>query len=89
MTLFTPNRIILFKDQDSGIVSTPITSTQSGRIKYQAVSWRASLYKTRTQISLQPGQTVKVIGRQGLTLLVQPDLKESQPCLATRHHHIR
>jgi membrane protein implicated in regulation of membrane protease activity len=76
MSLFTTDPIILFQaqDQTNGTVSKSITSKQPGRIKCQAVYWPASLYKAQPNISLQPGQTVKVVGRQGLTLLVRPNL---------------
>ena len=87
MPLFTTDPIILFevKDQVTGTVSKPITSTQPGRIKCQAVYWPACLYKAQSKTSLQPGQTVKVIGRQGLTLLVQPNINQHRQCVSCQH----
>jgi hypothetical protein len=37
-----------------------------------ATSWFAQFYQPNGQTEILPGTTVKVIGRQGLTLLVMP-----------------
>lgn len=56
-----------------GKVKQAITSSKPGRIYYRATYWPArfsELYEPQTII---PGEQVRVVGRQGLTLLVVPE----------------
>ena len=55
-----------------GVVTTPITLYQPGRVKCQGISWRAKLYEPNCQTTLLAGQPVIVIGRENLTFIVTP-----------------
>ncbi|EKU98298.1 hypothetical protein Lepto7375DRAFT_7571 [Leptolyngbya sp. PCC 7375] len=58
--------------QDVGVVIKTVTPTQRGRVQYQATSWPACLCGVTHQTTLEPNQPVRVLGRRGLTLLIQP-----------------
>lgn len=58
--------------QNVGVVVKTITPTQRGRVQYQATSWPACLYGITQPCTLEPNQPVQVLGRRGLTLLIQP-----------------
>ncbi|NER78934.1 MAG: hypothetical protein F6K42_05020 [Leptolyngbya sp. SIO1D8] len=49
-----------------------ITSEDAGRIRFQGTDWPARFNHPRAQTSVSPSAKVKVVGRQGLTLLVEP-----------------
>gem|GEM_PF-4616990 len=54
------------------INSPAIAPNQPGRVKYKASYWSAKLYPSDRETSpLTPGQLVGVVGREGITLLVQ------------------
>jgi membrane protein implicated in regulation of membrane protease activity len=61
-----------FAYQTQGILDRPITPTTPGRVYFEATYWRACLFQPETNTTLQPGDKVEVLGRNGLTLLVQP-----------------
>jgi membrane protein implicated in regulation of membrane protease activity len=56
-----------------GVVDQVIAPNQPGRIKYQASYWPARLYQVKGAIQLDSQQVVQVVGREGITLLVQPN----------------
>jgi membrane protein implicated in regulation of membrane protease activity len=60
------------RSQQQGIVKRAITPQHSGRVYFQATYWPARLLSTVACEGLQPGDPVEVVGREGLTLLVQP-----------------
>jgi membrane protein implicated in regulation of membrane protease activity len=62
----------LFPSPDTGIVDQAIAPNQPGRVKYQASYWPARLYQVTGSVQLQAQQAVQVVGREGITLLVQP-----------------
>ncbi|WP_375541597.1 NfeD family protein [Halomicronema sp. CCY15110] len=68
----TPPAAELLTRPDVGVVVKTITPTQRGRVQYQATSWPACLYGVTTSITVEPDQPVKILGRRGLTLLIQP-----------------
>ena len=49
-----------------------ITSEDAGRIRFQGTDWPAQFHCPDSQMSALPNTKVKVIGRRGLTLLVEP-----------------
>ncbi len=51
------------------IVSSTIVPFQGGRVQFQGSWWPA---RCDQEITLLPGDIVQVIGRQNITLLVQP-----------------
>jgi hypothetical protein len=53
-------------------VEETITLHQRGRVKFMATYWFARFYNPHGPIEALPGTCVKVIGREGLTLLVVP-----------------
>lgn len=64
--------IKFFSDPIPGTVEQTITSTQPGRVWFQASYWPARIYNSDSQVTLAPNTIVSVVGRQGLTLLVDP-----------------
>lgn len=56
------------------VVEKVIQPGKPGRVKYQGVWWSARCLEN---VTLLPEQTVKVIGRTNLTLLVQPAPQET------------
>jgi membrane protein implicated in regulation of membrane protease activity len=61
----------LFPEVGYGIVEKTITSTQVGRVRFQGSTWKARLYSPDAS-PLMYGDSVKILGRQGITLLVMP-----------------
>ncbi|OLP16394.1 hypothetical protein BST81_21645 [Leptolyngbya sp. 'hensonii'] len=73
MTLiFAPDTIEFFPQTGIGQVEQTITQQQRGRVKFMASYWFARFYQPSGAMSAWPGTTVRVIGREGLTLLVAP-----------------
>lgn len=54
---------------NEAIVEKVIQPGKPGRVKYQGIWWSARCLQN---VTLLPEQTVKVVGRMNLTLLVQP-----------------
>ncbi len=63
-------QITMFPTPSMGTVEQTITHRQSGRVKFQASYWPARLYQPDCPPAVFPGERVKVVGRQGITLLV-------------------
>jgi membrane protein implicated in regulation of membrane protease activity len=63
----------MFTTPEIGVVDKVIAPNQPGRIKYQASYWPARLYQVGGTIQLDSQQVVQVVGREGITLLVQPN----------------
>jgi hypothetical protein len=75
-----PETIEWFDYAELGEVEQTITSHQRGRVRFMATYWFARFYQPCGQTEVLPGTGVRVIGRQGLTLLVMPvDEDGSQP----------
>ena len=71
---FLPETTEWFSCPQLGKVEQTITPSQQGRIRFMATFWFARLYRpnAHNQIELLPGTTVKILGRQGLTLIIVP-----------------
>lgn len=67
----TSPAVKLFPGNVYGTVEKPITATQTGRVRFQGSSWKARFYHPDYP-TVVGGESVKVIGRQGITLLVEP-----------------
>lgn len=59
---------------NQGIVDRTIEPGRLWRVKYQGSFWFARPYGSDTQITVQPGELVKIMGRSGITLLVTPEV---------------
>ena len=53
-------------------VEQTISSSCGGRVYFQATYWPARFYQPDCQATMRPGDSVTIMGRQGLTLLVKP-----------------
>ncbi|MDJ0705897.1 MAG: NfeD family protein [Leptolyngbyaceae cyanobacterium MO_188.B28] len=67
------DEITLLPYPEVGKVDTAISSTQPGRVRFQGSHWPARFYLSDYQGMVLPNDSVKVVGRQGLTLLIVPD----------------
>jgi membrane protein implicated in regulation of membrane protease activity len=72
--MYTPYPVELWQYASVGTVSKEIAPDQRGRVHFDATDWPARFYGTGTDATLEPDSKVYVLGRQGLTLLVQPKL---------------
>ncbi len=64
---------------ESAIVTDRISPDQPGRVHFRGTSWKAVAYLE----SLDPGETVRVVSREGLSLVVTRDfLDPESPALA-------
>jgi hypothetical protein len=68
---FAPETIELFPQAAIAEVEQTITRHQRGRVEFMATTWFARFYHPNCAEAL-PGMPVRVIGREGLTLLVVP-----------------
>ncbi|NET38966.1 MAG: hypothetical protein F6K19_44500, partial [Cyanothece sp. SIO1E1] len=62
----------LFSCTTDGKVERTISPFHPGRVYFQATYWPARFYDASCQVIASPGDPVKVMGREGLTLLVMP-----------------
>ncbi len=69
---FSKDKPELFPEAIDGIVDETISSMQPGRVKCLGSYWPARLYQFERPVTLIPEQTVSVVGRVGITLLVIP-----------------
>jgi membrane protein implicated in regulation of membrane protease activity len=71
MKTTSPQRVKLFPKNVYGTVEKRITPTQPGRVRFQGSTWKARFYAAACPM-LVPGDAVKVVGLEGITLLVLP-----------------
>lgn len=71
MNLFQPAPDF-FPFQGSGTVDRTVQSQNPGRVYFQATYWPTRLANSNSPQPLPPGSCVQVLGRDGLTLFVQP-----------------
>jgi membrane protein implicated in regulation of membrane protease activity len=69
---FSNDKPELFPEAIEGVVEETISSLHPGRVECLGTYWPAQIYKFECQLTLIPEQTVCVIGRVGITLLVIP-----------------
>ncbi|MGE5660532.1 MAG: NfeD family protein [Actinomycetota bacterium] len=62
----------LFPEPLDGIADEAIAQGLPGRAFFQASYWPARLYDAKSQVILSPGQPLKVVGMDSITLLVIP-----------------
>jgi NfeD-like C-terminal, partner-binding len=67
-----PKNLEFFTHAEIAEVEETITLHQRGRVRFEATYWFARFYNPQGPIESLPGTCVKVIGREGLTLLVMP-----------------
>ena len=72
VSLFAPSEIEIFSEVIMGIVENKITQNQPGRVKCLATYWPARFYHSNCDVVVFPDEIVKVVGRQGITMLVVP-----------------
>jgi len=65
--------ITLFSKAEAGKVEKTITSSESGRVKFQGSYWPAQFYYPDSHLTANPDEVVTIVGRQGITLLVVPE----------------
>lgn len=70
--MFNREKPELFPESIEGIVEESISSNQRGRVKCDGTYWPAQMYEADCQLPLLPQQTICVVGRIGITLLVKP-----------------
>ncbi len=63
-------QVTMFPKPSVGTVEQTITHHQPGRVKFQASYWPARLYQPDYPLAVFPGERVRIVGRQGITLLV-------------------
>lgn len=61
-----------FQSQSLGRVEERISGRENGRVFYDGTTWPARFYDVNYQGSAEVAAWVKVLGREGLTLLVSP-----------------
>lgn len=54
---------------DEATVESPIYPDRAGRVQFEGTGWPA---RTAAPTALLPGTRVRVIGRQNITLIVEP-----------------
>lgn len=69
MTLFTSYQPKFFPNEVVGTIDE-VSETAHIRVKCQATYWSAQLYQIDSSAQIEVGQTVRVIGRIGNTLLI-------------------
>ncbi|PSB15462.1 hypothetical protein C7B76_13690 [filamentous cyanobacterium CCP2] len=62
----------MFSEPIQGVVDCAVAQGRLWRVKFQGSYWFARLYQPNEQVTMQPGEPVKVIAMQGITLLVAP-----------------
>ncbi len=67
---FTVDKPEIFSEPLIGIVDEAIAPQQPERIRSHSSYWPAKLFPSNSPIILSPEKNVKVVGVQGITLLV-------------------
>ena len=62
----------LFPFSGIGKVEETISAEQLGRVRFQATYWRARFQQPSYPQEISPGNKIRIVGREGLTLLVVP-----------------
>lgn len=70
--LLASTEIELFEEPMLGTVEMAIAPNQRGRVHCQGTYWPARFYHPDCQVWVQPEDAVRVIAREGITLLVMP-----------------
>jgi len=74
----------LFPCPLQGEISTAIACDKQGRVKALSSIWPARFHPSNTEALALPGASVTVIGREGITLLVEPMVVPA-PLLTNSH----
>lgn len=67
----------MFQDPPVTLLNQPVSAKieaiegYAPRIKYRGTSWGFKLYGAETPISFDHGQAVRIVGIQGINLLIQ------------------
>ncbi|WP_416670306.1 NfeD family protein [Egbenema bharatensis] len=69
---FLPPHPSMFSEPIQGVVDSAVKQGQLWRVKFQGSYWFARLYQANPSVTMEPGQSVKVIAIEGITLLVTP-----------------
>jgi membrane-bound ClpP family serine protease len=69
---------VMFNQPVLSKVEQAIAPNHTGWVKYQGSFWQAQFYRSSYQMTVKPGEWVKVVGRQGIRLLVVPVNNVSQ-----------
>ena len=70
--MFIGDEVTKFAQISPATVITIITPKQRGRVRWRATDWFAEFERPDCAMTALPGQTVGVVGRRGITLLVVP-----------------
>lgn len=72
VNLFVPENVEMFSEALMGTAENTITQNQPGRVKFLGSYWPARFYHSNCDVIIFPDDFVKVVGRQGITMLVVP-----------------
>ena len=72
LNLFVSEKVEMFSEAVMGTVEKTITQNQPGRVKCLGSYWPARFYHSNCDVIVFPDEFVKVVGRQGITMLVVP-----------------
>ena len=67
-----PNAVECHKQTNTALVEEAITKHKRGRVKFMGTHWFARFFNASYEGEAPPGTLVKVVGRDGLTLLLSP-----------------
>ena len=70
--MFLSGSTELFSETNFATVVTPIGPWQRGRVKFQGTEWFARFYQSDTVLNAEPDTQVRVVGREGIALLIAP-----------------
>lgn len=66
------SKVEAFDKHQIGVVVQSITASSAGRVRGLGSDWPASFYSKKCLASIHPGELVRIVGRQGIRLLVAP-----------------
>ncbi|WP_144053607.1 NfeD family protein [Baaleninema simplex] len=72
MALFESTPYQMFPCPLSATVTNSVSPETAGRVFFKGTYWPARFYTLRPQTLVRPGQSVNIIGRDGITLLIVP-----------------
>ncbi|NJO43927.1 MAG: hypothetical protein HC865_26040 [Cyanobacteria bacterium RU_5_0] len=70
--LFSPSYPKPFVEPTQGVTDQTIAFGKPGRVRYRGTYWKARLYHPNQRTTIQPGDPVRILAMQGITLLVTP-----------------